>query len=321
MPIAVPMYLQHAHPTNASHGVFAPGGYEWWHFDAEDPARGLYLAVEFFDGWPFHPIYRERYERYLRNPTRNAPPVGADYPCVSFAFYEREKCLAALITPFAPRSMAASTGALDVRVGDNFVVRDGNVIRINVHGVSRRGVPVRAYLLLQSAEHSHAKDFEVGRLSAGRHHWIPVAPVLEVEGQVHLGRQGQVIPFTGRGYHDHFYGTGGLATAADGQVRGRVLTEAGFLTFVIPKTREAGERACVVEARRGEFSEVTSEPLTLERAGVGGVPQSIRIGDVSLDEPENLGWGPHGLRIAYNGGNVQAYCDFVDSATAAAEFR
>ena len=69
----VPMYIQHPQATDASHGVFAPGGYEWWHFDAEDEKGEVRIAIDFYDGYPFEGEYISRYERYLRRPTRREP--------------------------------------------------------------------------------------------------------------------------------------------------------------------------------------------------------------------------------------------------------
>jgi hypothetical protein len=314
------MFIQHPQPTDASHGVFAPGGYEWWHFDAEDEGRGLYMTVEFFDGWPFHAIYRERYGRFLRNPTRCAPPIASEHPYVFLHLYERERLVGAVCTAFPPGSLNAASGALDVRVGDNSVVRDEDRIRLNVAGMARGGTPLRAYLHFHPVAASQAKEFDLTGSSRGKHRWVLVDPVLEVEGQVHLGREGEMIPLRGRGYHDHFYGTGDLASAAWGQVRGRALTEAGFIAFVIPTRPGAGLRQCVVDARGGQIEDLGSGPAALGRAD-SEVPQSIRIGELELDEPENMGVGPHGLRIAYRRGDVRAFCDFVDPVSAAGMLR
>src|SRR5579884_2618696 len=74
---------------DAWHRVAAPGGYECWHFDAEDATGEVRLVACFWEGYPFHPQYVRRFENYLRHPTRNPPPQPREYPCVQFAIYER----------------------------------------------------------------------------------------------------------------------------------------------------------------------------------------------------------------------------------------
>ena len=59
------------------HAVAAPGGYEWWYFDAEDPATDTQLVAIFMEGFVFHPGYIRAYELYRRRPTRVAPPLPA----------------------------------------------------------------------------------------------------------------------------------------------------------------------------------------------------------------------------------------------------
>ena len=54
---------------DAWHHVAAPGGYEWWHFDAEDVSGQIQITAIFFDGFVFHPGYLRRYASFLRRPT------------------------------------------------------------------------------------------------------------------------------------------------------------------------------------------------------------------------------------------------------------
>lgn len=85
----MPTLTMHAHPADAHawHGVFAPGGYEWWRFIAEDAANDRRVIVTFFDGWPFDPAYVRADARYRRNPTRIAPVFPKDCRGVCAAVY------------------------------------------------------------------------------------------------------------------------------------------------------------------------------------------------------------------------------------------
>ena len=42
---------------DAWHNVTAPGGYEWWYFDAEDVANDRQVVAILLDGFVFHPHY------------------------------------------------------------------------------------------------------------------------------------------------------------------------------------------------------------------------------------------------------------------------
>ena len=59
----IPLYTPPSCP-DAWHQVIAPGGYEWWHFDAEDAATDTQLVASFYDGDIFD---REYWRRYLVN--------------------------------------------------------------------------------------------------------------------------------------------------------------------------------------------------------------------------------------------------------------
>src|SRR3954449_8606982 len=72
---------------DAWHRVTAPGGYEWWHFDAEDEAGETRGGARIYDGHAVHPRYVRAYRRYLKRPTRRTPPMAVDFPCAELAVY------------------------------------------------------------------------------------------------------------------------------------------------------------------------------------------------------------------------------------------
>src|SRR4249920_3011226 len=74
---------------DAWHNVTAPGGYEWWYFDAEDVANDRQIVGILLDGFVFHPKYLRAYAWYRRFPTRIAPPLPRWFRCAYFVVYER----------------------------------------------------------------------------------------------------------------------------------------------------------------------------------------------------------------------------------------
>jgi len=98
-------------PTNiadAAHRVTAPGGYEQWYFDAEDAAGQLRMVAIFSQGFVFHPGYLRVYAKYRRWPTRNVPPLPAQFPCVYFVLYRGEEIVGQFISQYPAESFNAS---------------------------------------------------------------------------------------------------------------------------------------------------------------------------------------------------------------------
>src|SRR5215203_1319421 len=83
--------LQHPAIADAWHNVTAPGGYEWWYFDAEDVEQDRQIVAILFDGCVCHPGYLRKYFWYARRPTRVAPPLPNEYLCAYFAVYHAGK--------------------------------------------------------------------------------------------------------------------------------------------------------------------------------------------------------------------------------------
>jgi len=75
----ISLYRTDVADPDASHDVRAPGGYEWWYFDAEDTANDRQIVAIFLNGFIFHPGYLRAYRRYMNRPTRFAPPLPQDY--------------------------------------------------------------------------------------------------------------------------------------------------------------------------------------------------------------------------------------------------
>jgi hypothetical protein len=106
------------------HSVRSPGGYEWWHFDAEDDSGQLRFVAGLCEGYVFHPGYLRRYYQYLANPTQNPPPLPGEYPCAWFAIFEGGRVLGEYLTQVLPQEFAASAAGPEVRVGPNQLSRN-----------------------------------------------------------------------------------------------------------------------------------------------------------------------------------------------------
>src|SRR6202035_598239 len=131
----LPLYIP---PTNADawHRVTAPGGYEWWYFDAEDATDDVQIVGILFEGFVFHPEYLRRYARYRRRPTRVAPPLPAEYPCAYLVVYRGGQIAWQCMMQYAPADYQASDAGLDVRIGPNSLRREADgSLRLHLEGV------------------------------------------------------------------------------------------------------------------------------------------------------------------------------------------
>jgi hypothetical protein len=260
--------------ADAWHHVTAPGGYEWWHFEAEQVGPdgtpgGVRVVAGFFDGFAFHPEYLRRYERYLRRPTRRPPPVAGEYPCVCLAVYEGGRVLAKLVTQYPPGAFAASAERPDVRVGPNTLRRDEEgAFRLHLAGSPRRaaGGEVTADLVFRPRFSAPPVElaFPSRELSGADHRWVVANPVCAVDGAIRIagaggdGAGGREIRFSGRGYHDHHYGTAPLGRGVRRWARGRVLADDFALTFecAFPRDAAVPEEVRLIEADAAGAREV-----------------------------------------------------------------
>lgn len=236
----IPLYTSPTHP-DAWHQVRSPGGYEWWYFDADDIEHDRHIVVILFQGFVFHPGYLRRYFRYHRWPTRFAPPVPRDFPCAYFAVYEAGRIRWQFMTQVSPDRFVAAVDRPQVSVGPNQMTFDGARFNLHLQGtpweLTWRG-PVRRDSQLLEARFSFTpklphppmdRVFLSRQLSGAEHHWIIANPLCDVEGNIQLGSE--QIAITGRGYHDHNWGTAPLGPCLRRWFWGRVLLEDTAYTF------------------------------------------------------------------------------------------
>ena len=203
----LPWYSNPAHP-NAAHDVRAPGGYEWWFFEAHDPATDTQIVVVFYHGDPFNLQYRRQYRRYLRRPTRNAPPVARDFPAVSMVVYRPGQKAAQSIVRSPAGSFVGSSEQPDLRIGADRLMCEADGLKLKVAQAQLTFSPRWRHPPLERALFA----------GHGDHRWIVANSYCDVEG--FYARDGERIAFSGVGYHDHQFGAGPIPEVGD-WTRGR----------------------------------------------------------------------------------------------------
>lgn len=331
MPLISLYETRTASAADAWHNVNAPGGYEWWTFDAEDHGSDLRIVATFFDGFIFHPDYLRRYARYRHRPTRHAPPLPSQYRCVSLVIYEADKVLAQTLTHYPPDEFSASANHLSVRIGDSRIDSDDRgSLHVSIAGhpsqFSRERVSAeltfRSILIAPPQE----RTFFPGKVSGAEHYWVIAAPLCEVTGTIRLagGDNGQAreIALRGRGYHDHHYGTGPIGPGLDRWFRGHVLSEDRVLAFqmVRPRDRRLQDQIHIIEGSAQELRELEAGNIAVSFSAHTrlrlGYPSEIVLGEtVKLARARVIDSSPYYVRLVYealyHGKKGRAFCEAV----------
>lgn len=320
------------------HRVVSPGGYEGWHFDAEDETGGLRIVADFFEGFISHPNYLRRYARYRRHPTRHLPPLPRDYPCVGFTVYEQGRVMARFMCQY--QEFFASDSKPDLRIGPNHVIleEDGSLrvqLRGTPWGMTLLGPRSRDAQTL-AGEFSFRPSFSpqlrqcdlfFRKYSGGEHHWIIARPHCRVKGTIYLyGHAGAatplVLPFNGRGYHDHRYGNAPIGSGLKHWVWGRVLLSDRSFVFHIARPNKAmpTDEVRLIEADATEMRPELVNSIVMGRPCrtkfLLTYPSTMQFDDVlSLHRPRVLDSSPFDLRVVYEadcrGRRGNAFCQIT----------
>lgn len=323
------MFDPAAHP-DGWHNVTAPGGYEWWYFDAESADRRYHIVAIFLQGFVFHPGYVRKYEAFRRRPSKVRPPVAGDFPCAYFVVYEHGKIRKQLMTQLAPADFRADRDRPSVAIGPNTMSFDGDY-RLHLEGVpwelTMRGPQFLTRETLSSdltfkpvLAGLDERTFFDRSWSGADHRWILAAPRCEVDGQIDLG-DGETVAFQGAGYHDHNFGTGPIGPGLDRWLWGRVLTSSGVTAFHYARPADASLPAetHLLEVDRNGPRE-SDPPVTLEGARHSSwrlaFPQSAHFGQsLSLSNPRVVDSAPFYMRLIYDatlhGESAQAFCEIA----------
>lgn len=309
----------------ASHGVRAPGGYEWWYFDAQDSTSHRFVAVTISDGWIFSSEYLRRYARYRRRPTRVAPPTPREFPSIEFVLYEGGARRASFLTTPPVGSLHASSDRFAIECCNCSVqARGDGSIELRLAGLSllkTRQDRVAAELCFKPILPDEVGELPIVNPGQSRdvHCWIPAHPHCSVSGTISIA--GEPLKFAGLGYQDANYGTAPLGLAAESWLRGRVLLEDRALAFTITGMRDGTERVVrLVDlsasgARVKEFAAGAVDWCTVAKDG-DRYPREMKLGPgLSLCEPRLLDSSASQLRISYRarvgGGDSIALCELI----------
>lgn len=186
--------------------VAAPGGYQWWYFEAHDPVADVRVTAILFDGNPFHPQYLRRYAWYRRFPTRLAPPVPLEYPGVFVSVYEKGQPVHRSMRAGDRRECRAMAGAVRLG-GDGFSTMPDGSLQLKIGGTVdltfRPKIAGTTPQVIELAQGVSVRE---------PHGWVVSKPHCTVEGRLALGDR--AIPFNGLGYHDHNFGAEPVHLAA-----------------------------------------------------------------------------------------------------------
>lgn len=270
---------------DAWHEVRAPGGYEWWRFEAHSDDGRTHIVAMLFDGLPLHPQYIRRYFRFVRNPTRRAPPVAWEYPCAYFAVLRDGRKTAQFLTQFPPGELVASAEHPHVQIGANAMHRDEEgVYYVEMNGGSGS---MRARLEFRgSGGHKPLRRSFPSRAATGADQaWIIGAAHYQVVGELELDGSWQV-PFSGSGYHDHCVGTGPIGIGVLRRMWGHAITDAGTVSFQLAQRRDRrlADEICLVHAGADGIRELEATP------SVADAEQASLLGAL-LAPPERLDFG------------------------------
>jgi hypothetical protein len=179
--------------------VVAPGGYQWWYFEALDPVADVRVTAILFDGNPFYPQYLRRYAWYRRFPTRFAPPLPLEYPGVMVRVCEKGKVIRRMMRADAPGACRPLDGAVRVG-GDGFSTMPDGALRLTIAGV----VDLTFRPKQASAPPPYVQQLACGTSVLEPHGWVIANPLCAVEGQVTV--DDRAMQFNGLGYQDHNFG-------------------------------------------------------------------------------------------------------------------
>jgi hypothetical protein len=203
----LPMYHTPTDP-DAWHRVTAPGGYEWWHFDAEDEAGEVRVVARLYDGHPFDAEYVRAYRRFLRNPTLRTPPMPVDFPYAELAVYRGETIWGQFGVRFPRGAFIGSVDRLEVALGPNRLTKADRVFRLLMSDAAA-GMRAELRFSPSSATTPLVKTPPAPRQLTSEQAWIAAECACDVEGSVTVA--GERREFRGRGHHDHRYGTAPIA--------------------------------------------------------------------------------------------------------------
>jgi hypothetical protein len=288
--------------------------------------------VKFFEGFVFHSEYLRRWSRYQRTPTRHAPPLPREYPCVYAAVYEKGRLLAQSMTQYPAAEFSASVDRPKVKIGPNAMeLNDGGAYRLRTDAVpwelTWQGPKLlddeRLLLELEfqpSGRGLPEREFFSRRLAGADHRWIIAAPRCGVTGTIHFA--GRDVRIAGSGYHDHNFGTGPVGPGLHRWIWGRMLLEDCAVTFQYARARDRSlpDEVHLIEANGANAVEVPVQKVTADWSGRSrewlNFPRMFALDDLlTMQNPRIVDSSPFCMRLIYDArwrGNTGAsFCEIA----------
>jgi carotenoid 1,2-hydratase len=187
--------------ADAPRRVTAPGGYEWWYFEAHDPVADVRVTAILFDGNPFHPGYLRRYAWYRRFPTRLRPPLPREYPGAFVRVYENGERTGGGMWQYEPGFCRADDAGVNFGA-DGFARTPDGLMKLTIRRALDLTFTPKA--APNATDKPRVHELARGASVAATHGWVVSNPSCVVTGAV--TSRGQVVPFNGLGYQDHNFG-------------------------------------------------------------------------------------------------------------------
>lgn len=324
--------------ADAWHNVIAPGGYEWWYFDAEDREHDRQIVIILLEGFVFHPGYLRKFARYLKTPTKRTPPMPADFPCAYFVVYERGKIAHQFMLQYPPGELSAARDRLSVALGPNQIqAGDDGSIRVTLRGTPWKLTwqgPKRLdgqtltgdFTFKPKFNHPPMeRTFLSRRLSGAAHRWVLANPLCDVEGTFRVfdaqaPGAGLGVRFGGLGYHDHNYGTGPLGPGLKRWIWGRAVFDDAVYTFHYAKPRDASlpDEVHLVKGDAIELREVEIRRVECDWKAISPMllryPKALSFNStMRLKNPRLIDSAPFYMRLIYEaecqGRRGTAFCE------------
>jgi carotenoid 1,2-hydratase len=156
-------------------------------------------------------------------------------------------------------------------------------------------------------------------------------PRCDVSGTILLAENGSTldqINFTGRGYHDHNYGTGPLGPGLKRWIWGRAILNDQVTTFhyAVPRKRSLPDEIHLVRANASSLAELDVDRVDCDWRGWSKVglryPKQLRFREsteatqaspLQLSNPRVIDAAPFYMRLMYNaqvdGRTTTAFCE------------
>jgi carotenoid 1,2-hydratase len=314
----LPLFTASALP-DAGHAVRAPGGYEWWYFDAEDGSTDTQIVAIYLHGFIFHPGYLRAYAKYVRRPTKTLPPLPDDFACMYLVVYRGGRILTQIMTQVPASAYAAATDAVNVRVGPSTLTNDAGTLRLHVEGrpweltwqgpvTAERGRVTADLTFAPTLPHAaHERRFFSRAMTGAEHHWVLANPHCGVSGRVRVTDEStgadETIAFAGVGYHDHNYGTAPIGPGLARWFWGRALLADRVVTFHVAVPRAGPAESHLVIAGPEGVEEAAVPPvIAYDRRTSLGLAYPSRAewpGVLTLTAPRVIDASPFYLRLQY----------------------